>query len=287
MSSQAALGIVCVFYALANLGSMGLEINLRETIQSLRSVRVLALTLGWSWLVGPAFAVLLTRILPMSEPYAMGLLIFSLAPTAPALPLFIRKARADMSLAAAIMPLAVVSTVVLMPLMAPFLIPGLTVSGWAIGKPLLLTVLLPLVIGVALKFYAVQVADKIFPAVKKIAGISTLLLVLFVTVLHWRELLSALGSFGIAAQVLFILGMALVSYTFGFGLNQAQRSAMALAVCTRNGSAMLVAITAIPNLDPNLLAMILLAVPVPLVVWLALSSFLGSHAGKVSVEGAA
>ena len=47
---------------------------------------------------------------------------------------------------------------------------------------------------------------------------------------------------------------------------------------------MLVAITAFPNLDPNLMAMILLAVPVPLVVWLALASFLGSRADKVSVE---
>jgi len=287
MTSQDAFSIVAVFYSAANLGSMGLELNLRETIKSWRSVRVLGLTLGWSWLVAPAFAVLLTKILPMAEPYAIGLLIFSLAPTAPALPLFIRKARADMSLAAAIMPLAVVSTVVLMPLMAPLLIPGLTLSSWAIGKPLLLSVLLPLVIGVVIKVYAARVADKIFPAVKKIAGISTLLLLGFVVFLHWRELLSALGSFGIAAQVLFILGMALVSYNFGFGLNQAQRSAMALAICTRNGSAMLVAITAFPSLDPNLLAMILLAVPVPLVVWLLLSRFLGSRAGKTVEEGVA
>ena len=179
MNSQAAFGIVAVFYAVANLASMGIELDLRETIKSLRSVRVLGLTLGWSWLVGPAFAVLLTKILPMAEPYATGLLIFSLAPTAPALPLFIRKARADMSLAAAIMPLAVVSTVVLMPLLAPLLIPGLTFSSWAIGKPLLLTVLLPLVVGVAIKVYAARVADKIFPTVKKIAGISTLLLLEF------------------------------------------------------------------------------------------------------------
>ncbi len=284
MTSQGAFSLVAVFYSVANLGSMGLELELRETIKSLRSVRVLGLTLGWSWLVGPAFAVLLTKILPMAEAYATGLLIFSLAPTAPVLPLFIRRARADMSLAAAIMPLAVVSTVVLMPLMAPWLIPGLTLSSWAIGKPLLLTVLLPLVTGVAIKLYAPRVADRIFPVVKKIAGISTLLLLGFVVFLHWRELLSALGSYGIAAQVLFILGMALVSYTFGFGLNQAQRSAMALAVCTRNGSAMLVAITAFPDLDPNLMAMILLAVPVPLVVWLGVASVLGSRAGRAGVE---
>lgn len=87
MNSQDAFGIVAMFYAVANLGSMDLELNLRETIQSLRSVRVMGLTLVWSWVVGPAFAVLLTRILPISEPYSIGLLIFSLARTAPALPL--------------------------------------------------------------------------------------------------------------------------------------------------------------------------------------------------------
>jgi len=286
MSTENAFSMVAILYSVANLASMGLELNPRETMRSLRSVRVLGLTLGWSWLVGPAFAVLLTKTLPMPAPYATGLLIFSLAPTAPALPMFIRKARADMSLAAAIMPLAVVSTVILMPLMAPVLIPGLTLSSWAIGKPLLLSVLLPLVTGVALKVNAPRVTEKILPTVKWIALISTVLLLAFVVVLHWRELLSALGSFGIAAQVLFIVGMALVSYTFGFGLNQAQRSAMSLGVCTRNGSAMLVAITAFPVLDPDLLAMILLAVPVPLVVWFAVSRVLASRAGTTSTGGA-
>jgi len=286
MNAQSAFSLVAILYSVANLASMGLEVDLRETIRSLRSVRVLSLTLGWSWVLGPALAVLLTKVLPMSEPYATGLLIFSLAPTAPVLPLFIRKARADMSLAAAIMPLAVVSTVVLMPLLAPRLIPGLTLSSWAIGKPLLLTVLLPLVIGVAIKARSPRVAVHIFPAVKKTAGITTLLLLGVVLFLHWRELLSALGSFGIASQVLFILGMALVPYTFGFGLTQPQRSAMALAVCTRNGSAMLVAITAFPVIDPNLMAMILLAVPVPLVVWLALSIFFSSRAVRTVEDGA-
>jgi len=285
MNIQTGFSIVAMFYALANLGSMGLELNLSETLKSLRSVRVLALTLGWCWLAGPAIAVLLTKILPMAEPYAVGLLLFSLAPTAPALPMLIRRARADMSLAAAIMPLAVVSTVILMPLLAPLLIPGLTLSSWDIGKPLLLTVLLPLVTGVVIKVYAARVADKIFPVVKKIAVISTVLLLGFVVLMNWRVLLSTLGSFAIAGQVLFILGMALLSYTFGFGLNQTQRSSMALAVCSRNGSAMLMAVTAFPVIDPKLMAMALLAVPVPLIVWLPLSSFLGTRADKTSSEG--
>jgi BASS family bile acid:Na+ symporter len=286
MSSQDIFGVVAMFYAVANLASMGLELNLRETIQSLRSVRVVGLTLGWSWVVGPAFAILLTQILPLSEGFAMGLLIFSLAPTAPALPMFIRMARADMSLAAAIMPMAVVGTVILMPLLAPVLIPGLTVRSWEIGKPLLLTVLLPLVIGVLIRIYAPGVAAKIFPTVKKIAGISTLFLLIFTVAFYAREFVAALGSFAVGAQVLFTLGMAAVAYIFGFGLNQPQRGAMALGVCSRNGGAMFVAITAFPVIDPDLLVMILLSVPVPAIVWAFLAKFFASQTAT-TIEGGA
>jgi len=41
MNTQVAFSIVAVFYSVANLGSMGLELKLRETIKSLRSVRIL------------------------------------------------------------------------------------------------------------------------------------------------------------------------------------------------------------------------------------------------------
>jgi BASS family bile acid:Na+ symporter len=287
MTMQQLLSIVIVVYCVANLGSMGLELNLRQTIKALRSARLVLLALGWSWVVGPALAYLLTRILPMAEPYAIGLVIFGLAPTAPALPLFVRMAHADMSLAAAIMPPAMVSTVVLMPLLAPLLIPGLTVSSWALAKPLILTVLLPLAIGIAVRVYAAGMADKLFPVFKRVSGISTLLLLVFVIVLYSRELLSALGSYAIASQVLFILATAVLSYSFSFGLNQAQRSAMALGVCSRNGGAMFVAITAFPTLDPRLLAMILLAVPVPFLTWVVVAKFFAFRARRTVSEARA
>ncbi|MCK7517093.1 MAG: hypothetical protein MZV64_04925 [Ignavibacteriales bacterium] len=125
-------------------------------------------------MVGPAFALLLTKVLPLSEPHAIGLLIFSLAPVAPMVSLLARKARSDMDFTAALVPLAMVATVVLLPLLAPWLMKGLTLNVWSLAKPLLLLVLLPLVVCVAIKVYASPVADKLFPAVKRLAGLSTL-----------------------------------------------------------------------------------------------------------------
>jgi len=78
---------------------MGLELNVYKTVRSLRSYRFITLTLVWSWIIGPALAYFITKILPLSAPHAAGLLLFGLAPTSPMLPILIRKVnrREDMS----------------------------------------------------------------------------------------------------------------------------------------------------------------------------------------------
>jgi BASS family bile acid:Na+ symporter len=273
MTAQDAIGIVSIVYASANLFSMGLELEFAETMRQVRSVKLVLIALFWSWIVCPAVALLLNQILPLSSGYATGLIIFSLAPTAPALPLFIRKSGADMSFAAALMPLAVLGTVVMMPVLAPVLIPGLEVSPVAIAKPLLLTVLLPLVVAVVFKLRAPVAAAKLFPFAKKLAGIVTLLLLVSCLGLYWKPLLGAIGHWGPLAQILFTLITAALPYLIAPGYRPAQRKAMSLGICTRNGGAMMVAITAFPTLDPELLLMILISIPVPIIVWALIARF--------------
>jgi bile acid:Na+ symporter, BASS family len=65
MDAQNLFKIVVVLYSVSNLLSLGIELNLKETIRSLKSFRLIILTLGWGWVVSPAFAYLLTKILPM------------------------------------------------------------------------------------------------------------------------------------------------------------------------------------------------------------------------------
>jgi len=121
--------------------------------------------------------------------------------------------------------------------------------------------------------------------IKRLAGKVTLLMLGFTVLFCFREFIRTLGSYAIGAEVLFVLGIALVSYRFGFGLKQGQRSAMALAMCTRNASGMFAVFTAFPDQDPRILVMILLAGPVPAIVALPLAKFFASRAGKISVEG--
>lgn len=278
MTIETVFNVVVIIFTVANLAAMGLEINVRNAIRSIREPRVVLLILVWGWVVGPALAWLIIRLIPLMEAHAAGLLLISLAPTAPFFPLMVRQAHGDMSFAGAVMLLTTIGTVVLLPLMAPLLIKGLKVDAWSLAKPLLIMVLLPLVIGVALKVYAEPLANKLFPVVKKIGGAFLLICLVLTLVLYGRDMLGAVGSFAPGAQVLFLTVITILAYSIGFGLEQQQRSAMALGMCTRNIAAVFAAFFGITNPPPGLFVMIILVVPLALIVAIVAAQFFSRQA---------
>ena len=285
MTIETIFNIVVVIFTVGNLAAMGLELNVREAIKAVRNARFVAMIFVWSWVVGPAFAYLVTKVLPLAEPYAIGLLLAGPAPCAPFYPVVVRKAKGDVAFAAALLLLTAVGTVVMMPLMLPLMIKGLTVSAWAIAKPLLTLVLTPLLIGIAIRVYAAKAADKLFPVVKKIAGLFTLLVLIFVLALYGKKMLDSMGSFAIGAQLLFLGGMALVSYLVGFGLKQNQRSIIALGMGTRNIAAVFAVLMAIPNPDSRLVVMVVLVVPLSVIVAFAAAQLFAARAGDTGAAG--
>jgi BASS family bile acid:Na+ symporter len=257
---------------------MGLQVKMPDVIVALRNKKSLALIFVWGWVLGPAFGYLITKVLPLEEPYVVVVFLASLAPCAPFLQQMVGKARGDMGFAGALIPLVAVGTVALMPLMAPLLITGLTINTWALAKPLLMTILLPLVVGAAIRHYADKGANKIFPAVKGLALLSTLLTILWCLVIYGRGMLNTAGEFALLSMTLFMVGMGLITYRFGFGMKQAQRSVMALGMGTRNVAAVLAAALAIPNADPRIVVMV--------VMWTLWSVVLAAIGAKIFAKQA-
>jgi BASS family bile acid:Na+ symporter len=255
---QTTFGPLVFVFTVANLAAMGLQVRVHEVAAALRNKKSLALIFVWGWVLGPAFGYLITRVLPLAEPYVVVVLLASLAPCAPFLQQMVSKARGDMGFAGALIPLVAVGTVVLMPLMAPLLIKGVTISTWALAKPLLLTILLPLLIGAAIRYYADTVATRIFPAVKGLALLSTLLTIVWCLLIYGRGILNTAGSLALLSMTLFMVGMGMITYRFGFGASQGQRSVMALGMGTRNVAAVLAAALAIPNADPRIVVMVVM-----------------------------
>ena len=270
---QSTFGPLVFIFTVSNLAAMGLQVRMPEVIAALRNKKSLALIFVWGWVLGPALGYLITKVLPLAEPYVIVVLLASLAPCAPFLQQMVGKARGDMGFAGALIPLVAVGTVVLMPLMAPLLIKGLTVNTWALAKPLLLTILLPLVVGAAIREFAATAATKLSPAVKGLAQLSTLLTIVWCLVIYGRGMLNTAGQFALLSMTLFMVGMGLITYLIGFGTKQNQRSVMALGMGTRNVAAVLAAALAIPNADPRIVVMT--------VMWTLWSVVLAAIAAKI------
>jgi len=250
-----------VIFTASNMAVMGLQVKSPEVIAGLKNPKILVLIFLWGWVLGPALGFLIAWALPLSEGFVIGLLLYSLAPCAPFIPLMVPKARGDMSFAGALIPLVAVGTVIFMPLMAPLLITGVTINVGALTKMFLLSILLPLAIGAAIREYAGTVGKKIFPAVNVIAKLSTLGTVVYACVLYWREMLATAGSFGLLSMTIFMVVMGLITYRrFGFGLKQNQRSVMALGMLSRNGSVVLLAAFTIPDVDPSVVTYVIMFV---------------------------
>jgi len=252
---QTTFGPLVFVFTVSNLAAMGLQVRLPEVVVASRNKKAMALIFVWGWVVGPAFGYLITWVLPLAEPYVVVVFLASLAPVAPFLQQMVAKARGDMGFAGALVPLVMVGTVVLMPVMAPMLIKGVSISTSALAKPLLLTILLPLIIGAATRHYADNGATRIFPAVKGLALLSTVLTIVWCLVIYGQGMLNTAGELALLAMTLFMIGMGLITYCFGFGMKQNQRSVMALGMGTRNIAAVLAAALAIPNGDPRIVVM--------------------------------
>ena len=254
------LGLTIAVFMAGSLLEMGLKLNLKKAVQASRDVRFMVAALVWSFVIGPAFAMLLAKGLPLAEPYALGLILLGLAPCAPFVPLLAEKAGANLNYIAAYLLLASLGTLIILPIAIPILAPQLSAGAWIIAKPLLLFIALPLTIGICVRLVVSDLAEKSHPIVKKITGIDIILMLGIVAVLYWRDFLSAVGSYAIGAQILYYCLLATAAYGLGFGLSHEKKSTLVLGLCTRNVGAAIAPLMSAPNSDPRATVMCVLAV---------------------------
>lgn len=267
-------GTIAVFMA-GSLLEMGLKLDLKRASGALRDVRFMVTSLLWSFVIGPALAVLLAKGLPLAEPYALGLILLGLAPCAPFVPLLAEKAGADLNYIAAYLLLAAIGTLIVLPIMIPVLAPTLTATPWMIARPLLFFIALPLATGICVRLGAVALADKSHPIVKKVTAVDIVLMLGIVLLLYWRDFLSAVGSYAIGAQILYYCLLAAAAYGLGFGLAHKKRSTLVLGLCTRNVGAAIAPLLSAPNPEPRATVMCVMAVFITLAVGFGAARLLG------------
>jgi len=259
--AEGLLKASAIAFMLGNLLAIGLEGDLKAALTPLRDLRFLLTATLLSWLFCPAFAWLISQVLPLAPPYAIGLLLIGLAPAAPFLPMVVRRAGGDLAYTVAFMLIAAICTILMMPLAVPFIVPGLSVDPWTVAKPLLVLLLLPMAVGMAARTVAPVIALRLLKIVKPTASAATVLLLVSVSVRYFEGFVGSVGGYAIAAQLVYAVGLVVGTHALSAGMAASQRSVLSLGICSRNLGAVLALLLVTP-VDPRAMVMVALAVPI-------------------------
>jgi bile acid:Na+ symporter, BASS family len=270
--------IFLVIFVAGNLLDMGLRLDPRDALRGLRNVRFMGHTLFWGFVLGPALAYAITLVIPLEQPYAIGLILMGMTPCAPFLPMMVSKAKGDLGFTAAFMLLVSVVTIIFMPFAVPLMIKGLTVSAWSIAKPLLIMILLPLAAGMAILRASAPLASSIQPFVKKITGISAIATIALCLIIYGKGLLGVTGSLAVISQIIFFFIMTTFTYWFGFGLPHEQKIVLSIGMATRNLGAAFAPLVSIADIDQRSVIMVVLGIPLMVVFGLLAAKWFGRNA---------
>jgi bile acid:Na+ symporter, BASS family len=274
------LKISLVVFMAGNLLDMGLRLNPQDALRGLRNVRFVLLTLLWAFLLAPALAYGITRVIPLESPYAIGLILLGMTPCAPFLPMIVSRAKGDLGSTAALMLIASAGTVIFMPFALPLMVKGLSVGAWTIGKPLLLVVLVPLSVGMAILQSSATLASKIQPFVKRATSVSTIVLLALCLIVYGKGLLGVAGELAVASQLVFFIIVTTFTYWFGFGLRHEQKIVLSAGMTTRNVGAAMAPLFAISKIDQRATVMVVLAFPIMVIVALLSSKWFDRYSSK-------
>ena len=276
------LKIAVLVFIAGTLFRLGLEIDFGSALRGLGDGIFILNAAFFGFVVGPLLAILVSRVVPLEEPYAIGLLILSLCPCAPNLPSTVVKAKGDASHGLAMLIVGVAGTMIALPVLVPLIVPGLSVEPAAIAGPVLLLVMAPLVLGMASRRVAPGLVSAFEPPVRIAVAIAALAFLVLVVIVFGEGFLLSVGKFATLALVLFLGGLTAISYRFGLGLAQDKRSVIALGLGSRNVGAALAPLVATTAIDQRAIVMVALSIPVMIVLGPVSAALFARRSGQIS-----
>ncbi len=251
-----ASNLVVLVFVVTCMVTAGLGLSLRAIVDPLRRGRLVLFSVIANFVLAPATAFALTELFPLDRPYAIGLLLLGGAAGAPFLPKLAAAANGDAAFSVGLMLLLMVVSVAFIPVVLPFLIPGLSAEPWPLLRPLLFTMLLPLAAGVAVKSQSETWAVRLRPIFGLVSNVSMIVAVALLIGLNFRSLLGTFGTGAVGIGVAFVS----ISLAFGYALGGPApntRSVLGLGTGQRNiAAALLIATQSFPD-EPGVVVMLL------------------------------
>ena len=277
--------LMALIFVLGTMISMGLNLTMAQITKPLRNVRFVIMALVINFIIIPAAAYILTLIIPMNETLVTGLILVSLAAGAPALPKLAEIAGVDTASATGLMVLLIVATIIVMPIVLPFLLTGVEVGFWDIASGLIVMMLIPLGVSLFVRARWQSIAQSAQPYFAQASSFSLILLIVLMLILNFGSIVSLFGSGGLLASVILVIIALATGYLLG-GPDSSTKWVQSLGAGQRNIAAAMVVATM--NFGDEEVVMIIVFSVITMVVMTPLAGELGRRrAGKIAEESPA
>ena len=256
-------------FVVSTMLAAGMSQPLADVVAPLKKPLPIVLALLVNFAVAPLLAVALTSIVPLQPAHATGILLLGAAAGAPFLPKLAELSLGSTAYSVVLMVLLMGGSIIFLPFALPLMIPGLSADPWAIARPLLVVMVIPLAIGFALALSKAAWVGCLLVVVRNVSNVTMVLLIVLVVALNFKTLLSMLGSFAIGAYMLYLLIVIGIGYLIG-AIDRPTQNVFALGAGSRNIPACLV-IAGTSLSDPAVTVMLIVAFLISFVGMLALA----------------
>jgi BASS family bile acid:Na+ symporter len=262
--------------------AMGLSLTVSQIVAPLRNARLVVVALVLNFIAVPLIAVGIDALLSLDDGLYIGLILMATAAGAPFLPKLGEAAKGNIAFSVGLMVLLMVVTVVYMPIVVPLLISGVEIDPWDIASSLIFLMLLPLGIGLFMKWRYQKAADGLQPAMAQTSTVAIAILLVTGVIVNFTAILDIIGTGGFIAILLFLVGAFILGY-FGAGKDAGVRSVLGLGTAQRNLSAAMVVAGQNFASDPDVLTFIIVAGIVGLLVLMPLAGELGRRSTEQAI----
>lgn len=275
--------VAALLFIVTSMLAMGMSLTPTQILQPLKNARLVILALLANFVLVPLLAFVITSVIPLDQALQIGLIVLATAAGAPFLPKLVQGAKGNVALGVGLMVLLMVATIIYMPLVLPLLLPGVSVDPWAIAKNLIVLMLIPLAIGLLIRSHSPEVAANYQPVMSKVSSVSMLVLLVVGLGLNVSNIIDLIGSGGILALLIFIVGSLAIGYFLG-GREPGDRSVVGLGTAQRNVSAAIL-VSAQNFGGTTTLPFVLVAAILLLLILLPVARRLGARGANTTVRG--
>lgn len=270
-----------LIYIISTMLSMGLSFFPKQFIEPLKDKKLILKSLAANFILIPILTYIILQLIPLQPGLAIGLVLMAAGAGSPFMLKLVQFMKADIAFAVGLMLILSTVTLIYMPLVLSFLLPGVSVNSLSIAVSLIILIFLPLIGGTTVKWRCTNLAKRIKPTFNQISNIFLFAVVVLYLGLNYQDFLAVFGTGALVAAVTFVLASFLIGYMLG-GPSKNTKTVLGMGTAIRNSSAAFVVALANFSSEYDVMAMIIVVYLLSIIIMMLISGEISKRTGKVS-----